>query len=124
MGKSFWGWEEPVTFCGFIIRIRLNNISNILPEYLTYFLRSEIAREELIKASGQVAITNITQGVLKSLKIPRPPLPEQREIANILSTIDRKIEIEQRRKELLKQLFKTMLHKFMSGEIRLKEVEI
>ena len=120
----FGGWEEPVTFCGFIIRIRLNNISNILPEYLTYFLRSEIAREELIKASGQVAITNITQGALKSLKIPRPSLPEQQGISSILSTIDRKIKIEQRRKDLLKQLFKTMLHKLMSGEIRLWDVEI
>ena len=62
--------------------------------------------------------------LLKEKKIPLPPLPEQQEIANILSTIDRKIEIEQRRKELLNQLFKTMLHKLISGEIRLRNVEI
>jgi type I restriction enzyme S subunit len=120
----FGGFEEIVTFCGFTIRIRLNDMTNILPEYLTYFLRSRIAREELISASGQVAITNITQGVLKSLKIPCPHLPEQQEIANILSTVHRKIEIEQRRKNVLRQLFKTMLHQLMSGKIRLKEVKI
>ena len=38
--------------------------------------------------------------------------------------VDKKIEIEERRKATLKELFKTMLHKLMSGEIRLNEEEI
>ncbi|MBE0516999.1 MAG: hypothetical protein IBX41_06370 [Methanophagales archaeon] len=46
------------------------------------------------------------------------------QIAHILSTVDKKIEIEERRKTTLKELFKTMLHKLMTGEIRLKDVEI
>lgn len=62
--------------------------------------------------------------LLRDIKIPLPPLEEQKQIAHILSTVDKKIEVEQRRKEVLKDLFKTMLHKLMSGEIRLKEVEI
>jgi len=62
--------------------------------------------------------------LLREREIPLPPLEEQKEIAHILSVVDKKIEIEQRRKEVLKQLFKTMLHKLMSGEIRLKNVEI
>ncbi|MGB9807687.1 MAG: restriction endonuclease subunit S [Thermosulfidibacteraceae bacterium] len=61
---------------------------------------------------------------LSILPIPLPPLEEQKQIAHILSTIDKKIEVEQKRKEILKELFKTMLHKLMSGEIRLKDVEI
>jgi len=62
--------------------------------------------------------------ILKEKKLPLPPLKEQKEIAHILSTVDKKIEIEQKKKELLKELFKTMLHKLMSGEIRLKDVEL
>ncbi len=62
--------------------------------------------------------------LLREKKIPLPPLEEQKQIAQILSTVDKKIEIEQKRKEVLKELFKTMLYKLMSGEIRLKEVEI
>ncbi|PMQ02374.1 MAG: restriction endonuclease [Dictyoglomus sp. NZ13-RE01] len=61
---------------------------------------------------------------LKILPIPLPPLEEQKEIAHILSTVDKKIEIEQKRKEVLKRLFKTMLHKLMTGEIRLKEIDL
>jgi len=61
---------------------------------------------------------------ISNFKIPLPPLPEQKQIAHILSVVDKKIEVEQKRKQVLKELFKTMLHKLMSGEIRLKEVEI
>jgi len=59
-----------------------------------------------------------------SRKLPLPSFEEQKQITHILSTVDRKIEVEQKRKQVLKELFKTMLHKSMCGEIRLKEVEI
>jgi type I restriction enzyme S subunit len=58
-----------------------------------------------------------------AFKIPLPSLPEQQEIAHILITVDKKIEFERKRKSTLKELFKTMLHKLMTGEIRLKEIE-
>lgn len=115
--------NEPVTFCGFIIRARLKS-DDISPEFLTNFLRTSIAREKLIAGSGKVAITNINQGMLGQVAIPIPPLPEQQRIVHILSTVDRKIEVEERKKATLSELFKTMLHKLMTGEIRLKDVEV
>lgn len=59
-----------------------------------------------------------------TFKIPLPSLPEQQQVARILSTVDKKIEIEERRKATLKELFKAMLHKLMTGEIRLKDVKV
>jgi len=115
--------NEPVTFCGFIIRARLKS-PNIFPEFLAYFLRSIIVREKLISSSGKVTITNVNQGMLGTLAIPIPPLHEQREIANTLSLIDKKIEIEERRKATLEQLFKTTLNKLMTGEIRVKDLDL
>jgi hypothetical protein len=55
-----------------------------------------------------------------NIKIPLPPLPEQQEIAEILQTVDQKIEIEKRKKELYEELFKTMLNKIMNQEIDIK----
>jgi len=66
----------------------------------------------------------ITQTFLKNFPIPLPPLPEQQEIAEILQTIDQKIEIEQKKKELYEELFKTMLNKIMSQEIDVEKIEI
>ena len=88
--------------------------------FLYYFM-------SLNKLSGEHAKTtlpSLQRGDLENYKFPFPPLPEQQQIAHILSTVDKKIEIEERRKVTFKELFKTMLHKLMSGEIRLKEVEV
>jgi len=117
------GTNESVTFCGFIIRARLKS-DDISPEFLTNFLRTSIARQKLIASSGKVAITNINQGMLGQVAIPVPPLPEQQKITHILSTVDKKIEVEEKRKATLNELFKTMLYRLMTGEIRVKDVEV
>jgi len=59
-----------------------------------------------------------------SILIPLPPLPEQREIAEILQTIDQKIEIEKKKKELYEELFKTMLNKIMNQEIDVEKIKL
>lgn len=115
--------HEQVTFCGFIIRARLKH-EGVSPEYLTNYLRTDIARNSLISSSGKVSITNINQGMLGRTPVPLPSLPEQQKIAHILSIMDQKIEVEERIKTILKELFKTMLHKLMTGEIRLKDIEV
>jgi type I restriction enzyme S subunit len=61
---------------------------------------------------------------ISAFGIPLPPLPEQQEIAHILSTVDKKIEVEERRKATLRELFKTMLRKLMTGEVRVKDIEL
>ena len=47
-----------------------------------------------------------------------PSLDEQREIVTILDTIDRKIDLHRRKRAVLDDLFKALLHKLMTGEIR------
>jgi len=87
----FNGYKEPVTFCGFIIRARLKE-QRISQEFLTYFLRSNMAREKILSRAGQVAITNVTQDNLSILYIPIPSLPEQQQIASVLLKIDDAIQ--------------------------------
>lgn len=115
----FGKWNEPVTFAGFVIRARLKR-SDILPEFLTYFLRSGIARRELISSGGQVAITNISQDQLGLLDIPLPPLSEQQKIAEILSTVDKKIETETERKERLQKIKTGLMNDLLTGKRRVK----
>jgi type I restriction enzyme S subunit len=64
----------------------------------------------------------LTQGVLKNLLIPLPPLSEQREIARMLQAVDAKIAAEQARRAAQEELFKTLLHALMSGRIRVPHI--
>jgi len=56
--------------------------------------------------------------ILKEKLIPLSPLDEQQKIANILTTIDQKIQAEEKKKVALRSLFKTLLHQLMTGKIR------
>lgn len=60
---------------------------------------------------------------LLPLNIPVPSsLREQQEIVAILDAIDRKIDLHRRKRAVLDDLFKTLLHKLMTGEIQMGEL--
>ncbi|MGB7531369.1 MAG: restriction endonuclease subunit S [Halobacteriota archaeon] len=123
-GKSYLLDEStPLSVFGSYL-IRIKTKEELKPDYLYQFFNSERYWEQINKNKGGRLKGGVNSSVLVNLKIPFPPLSEQQQIAHILSTVDKKIEIEKRRKTTFKELFKTMLHKLMSGEMRLKEVEI
>ncbi len=110
------------------LRLKLNS-KIIDPFSFNFCFNGDITQLRLEGlASGGVSQANISATKLKSFLIP-PHLKNKSEssikrIVHILSVVDIKIGVEQKRKQVLKELFKTILHKLMSGEIRLKEVEI
>ena len=62
---------------------------------------------------------------LLPLSIPVPQsYDEQMEIAGILDTIDRKIDLHRRKRAVLEELFKALLHKLITGEIRVGELDL
>ena len=56
--------------------------------------------------------------------VPVPPLDEQREIVAILDAIDRKIDLHRRKRAVLEELFRALLHKLMTGEIVVGELNL
>jgi type I restriction enzyme S subunit len=62
---------------------------------------------------------------LDPLPIPVPPtIEEQKEIAVILDAIDRKIDLHRQKRAVLEELFKALLHKLMTGEIRVADLDL
>lgn len=49
---------------------------------------------------------------------------EQQEIASILDVIDAKIDLHKRKKTVLEELFRALLHKLMTGAIRVADLEL
>jgi len=72
---------------GFInIIVRPDELAN---EFLAYWITW---RKEFLKELGTgTTFKEVSKGVFKTVRIPLPPLPEQRRIAHVLSTIQRAI---------------------------------
>jgi len=76
------------------------------------------------KYATGVSVPTLNRNFIHSALLQLPPLQIQHEIARILSIVDKKIEVEENRKGLLQELFKTMLHKLMTGQLRVKDLEV
>jgi type I restriction enzyme S subunit len=91
-------------FSGFIIRFRVTATDHIIAEYLNYILRSPAYRELLTRIATGTTITNLSQETLAALPIRLPPLAEQKSIADILGSLDDKIELNRRTNETLEAM--------------------
>jgi type I restriction enzyme S subunit len=120
LGKIALSYEECITNQQ-INAIICENFK-VNPFFVYYFL---LKNQGLLKAyAGTTTKPIVKKSLFETFLIPLPSLPEQREIAEILQTIDQKIEIEKRKKELYEELFKTMLNKIMNQEIDVEKMEV
>ena len=76
------------------------NLENVFPKFLFYQLRLT----DFVSLNVGSAVPSLTVPVLNDLKIKLPPLPEQKAIAHILSSLDNKIELNRRMNETLEAM--------------------
>lgn len=84
---------ENLTYNGFCKRYRLNDFNTLIPEYARYLFRDISFRREVYQmATGDIRF-NISQESLANIEIEIPDVPTQQQIAQILTSLDDKIEI-------------------------------
>lgn len=90
------------------------------PLYVHYFFQSF----NFGQYAAGVSVPTLNRNLVHAVLISVPPIGEQIEIAHILKTIDQKIDLHTAKKSTLQDLFKAMLNKLMTGEIRVKDLDI
>ncbi len=79
--------------------------------------------EKILKLTSGSTFPNIDKKNLSSILIPLPPLPEQKKIAEILSTWDRAIEKTEKLIVAKNKLKKGLMQQLLTGRKRFKEFE-
>lgn len=103
---------ENLTFNGFCKRFRLNNFKTLLPEYARYLFRDVSFRREVYQlATGDIRF-NISQESLANIEIEIPDIKTQREIAQILTTLDDKIELNLQMSQTLEEMAQAIFKKW------------
>ena len=98
-------------------------------EYSGSFLRSAIyaGKDRLLGRCTTSAHGTMTLKLddVENLKIPTPvKTAEAEEVVSVLDSIDRKINLHRHKRTVLEELFKALLHKLMTGEMRVGELEV
>lgn len=101
------------------VRLRVNKeIAN--PYFIQYVINSKIVRLQATARAKGTTRKRINLSEIRKLLIPLPHISEQQKIVDILSTVDKKIDIERKREKRLRQIKKALMNLLLTGEIRVK----
>ena len=94
----------------------------IFPEFLYQYLL--VKSSYLRSLAGGGAQPNISQKIIKDQHIPVPPIEKQKQIAEILSTVDDKVKITKNLKNSLTKLKKGLMQDLLSGVVRVNVLNV
>lgn len=101
------------TFNGFCKRLSpLRDEKEIFPEFAGYYFRGWRFRSSVTALSSPSTRASLNNEMLASLSILTPPLPEQKAIADVLSSLDDKIELLREQNETLEALAQTLFKRW------------
>lgn len=101
-----------------LIRIKKKLRSKIILQYLSNFLKSDFLIHHINKINVKTAQANLSLNDVGNFFILLPPLPEQQKIADILSTVDEKLDVLREKKETYQTLKKGLMQQLLTGTIR------
>ena len=115
--SSFVSTDEP--FCmgqnTVVIEPKIDN------RFLYLFLNSTNIKKQIEDGSYGSGYKSLSLKHIKQLKVAVPSKEEQKQIAEILSITDEKLESLRAKKEAFETLKKGLMQKLLSGEVRVKE---
>ena len=92
-------------------------------DYLYYYLTSTSVQNTILVFAGISTIPDLNHSDFYKIKIPLPPLPEQKKIADILSIWDKAIETTQALIKKLQLRKKGLMQQLLTGKKRLPGFE-
>ena len=88
------------------------------PEYFYYVMESMASTIKSL--AGTQAVPLLNKSDFSAISIIRPPIIEQKKIAEILSSIDEKLDILETKRDTFTELKKGLMQQLLTGKIRIK----
>ena len=97
---------------------RIGRNDKLLNVFMKYFMESEIFQENILNLSKQSTRNYIGISQQKNLFMVMPSIVEQRQIAEILSSVDEEIKKESMHRDQLGSLKKSLMQVLLTGKLR------
>jgi len=102
----------------FLARPKNGNIGN---GFFGYLVKTWFVRKQVMTIAQGTKVLGLSYKRLSKIDLPIPIIQEQQKIATFLSSVDKKLEQLQKKKELLEKYKKGMMQKIFKQVIRFKD---
>ena len=109
--------------CSTAFCVLRGNSERVIDKFLYYLVQRAQFIRQLAGIEHGASYPAVTDRIVKEQLVPVPSLEDQRQIVAILDAIDRKIDLHRKKRAVLDDLFKALLHKLMTGEIRVRDLD-
>jgi type I restriction enzyme, S subunit len=92
--------------------------------FLFYFFNTAAVRKQIFLTSSGSKVRHTSPGKIRELSIALPGLQEQKDIAQLLQAVDAKLEVNERKRQSITDLFHTLLHQLMTAQIRVNDLDV
>jgi len=96
----------------------------VTSHFLSRYFNSTEGKKRALSHRTGLAQQHLNVGAVKQTPIPVPQISEQQQITASLETLDVKIDAEESRRQSLDQLFQSLLHNLMTGQIRVHDLDL
>lgn len=115
-GKSYLIKNPPLSvFASYLIRVQISDDKNILPDFLFKYFQTNKYWDKIQKGISGSAQGGFNATKLSELKIPLPPLPEQKRIVKILDEAFEAIDKAKANAEKNLQNSKELFDSYLNG---------
>ncbi|HEY3457672.1 MAG TPA: hypothetical protein VGK64_24045 [Bryobacteraceae bacterium] len=98
--------------------------ARITSGYLSRFFNSDSGKIQATAAKHGLAQQHLNVGAVKRVQVPLPTLDEQCAIVDAVATVDAKRDVHVRAAQMLRALFRTLLHQLMTAQIRVHDLDV
>ncbi|HLR20491.1 MAG TPA: restriction endonuclease subunit S [Tissierellaceae bacterium] len=99
----------------------LRHRKNIKPLYFLYYSQSNEYKRYMYRIGTGISVFGISKSNLEKVDILLPTLQEQEKIGSFFASIDKKLQLQEKKIDKLKEYKKAMMQRIFSQEIRFKD---
>lgn len=105
--------------CHALVITRLNQ-NYLLPDFTAYYINSPLGKVQTKTIEVGSTIMHINVKDFMRFRVPMPPISEQRQIAEVLTTVDEKIGVLQDKKAQYQTLKRGLMQQLLTGQRRVR----